>query len=82
MIARLNVGGPAIHVINLNIGLDPARFESILVTGTENPGEGTLLDLAVERGIRPIVIPQIVAEATIKPRDLRALMALYRLIRR
>ena len=82
VIARLNVGGPAIHVINLNTGLAPARFESTLVTGTENPGEGTLLDLAVERGIRPIVIPQIVAEATLKPRDLKALIALYRLLRR
>jgi len=81
VIARLNVGGPAIHVINLNTGLDPARFESILVTGTENPGEGTLLDLAVERGIRPVVIPQIVAEATLKPRDLKALISLYRLMR-
>src|SRR5262249_39533390 len=82
VIARLNVGGPAIHVINLNTGLDPAQFESILVTGTENPGEGTLLDLALGRGIRPIVIPQIVAEATLKPRDLKALIALYRLLRR
>ena len=82
MIARLNVGGPAIHVINLNAGLDRARFESILITGTENPGEGTLLDLAVERGIQPIVIPEIVAEATLKPRDLKALAALYRLLRR
>jgi len=82
VIARLNVGGPAIHVINLNAGLDRARFESILITGTENPGEGTLLDLAVERGIQPIVIPEIVAEATLKPRDLKALAALYRLLRR
>jgi len=82
VIARLNVGGPAIHVINLNTGLDPARFESILVTGNENPGEGTLLDLAVAHGIRPVVIPQIVAEATLKPRDLKALIALYRLMRR
>jgi glycosyltransferase involved in cell wall biosynthesis len=82
VIARLNVGGPAIHVINLNTGLDPARFESILVTGIENPGEGSLLDLAVEHGIEPVVIPEIVAEATLKPRDLKALVALYRLLRR
>jgi glycosyltransferase involved in cell wall biosynthesis len=82
VIARLNVGGPAIHVINLNTGLDPARFESILVTGIENPGEGSLLDLAVEHGIQPVVIPEIVAEATLKPRDLKALVALYRLLRR
>jgi glycosyltransferase involved in cell wall biosynthesis len=82
VIARLNIGGPAIHVINLTTGLDPARFESVLVTGLENPGEGSLLDLAVERGIQPVVIPEIVAEATLKPRDLKALVALYRLLRR
>jgi glycosyltransferase involved in cell wall biosynthesis len=82
VIARLNVGGPAIHVINLTTGLDSTRFESILVTGIENPGEGSLLDLAVEHGIQPVVIPEIVAEATLKPRDLKALVALYRLLRR
>ena len=82
VIARLNVGGPAIHVINLTRGLDAARFDSTLVTGTENPGEGSMLDLALEQGVRPIVIPEIVGQATLKPRDLKALIALYRLIRR
>ena len=37
VIARLNVGGPAIHVINLTRGLDATRFDTTLVTGTENP---------------------------------------------
>ena len=82
VIARLNVGGPAIHVINLTCGLDATRFASTLVTGTENPGEGSMFDLALERGVRPVVIPEIVGQATLKPRDLKALIALYRLIRR
>ena len=82
IIARMNVGGPAIHVVNLTAGLDPSRFDSILVTGTENPGEGSLLDLALARRIEPVVIPEIVGQATLKPRDLKALIALYRLIRR
>jgi lipopolysaccharide/colanic/teichoic acid biosynthesis glycosyltransferase len=82
VIARMNVGGPAIHVVNLTAGLDPARFDSILVTGTENPGEGSLLDLALARGIEPVVIPEIVGQATLKPRDWKALIALYRLMRR
>jgi lipopolysaccharide/colanic/teichoic acid biosynthesis glycosyltransferase len=82
VIARMNVGGPAIHVVNLTAGLDRARFDSVLVTGTENPGEGSLLDLALARGIEPVVIPEIVGQATLKPRDLKALIALYRLIRR
>ena len=41
VIARMNVGGPAIHVVDLTAGLDPARFDSVLVTGTENPGESS-----------------------------------------
>lgn len=81
VIARLNIGGPAIHVTTLTAGLDPCRFESLLVTGTENPGEGSLLDAALARGIRPVVIPEIVGEFSLKPRDAKALVALYRLMR-
>jgi glycosyltransferase involved in cell wall biosynthesis len=82
IIARLNIGGPAIHVVNLNNGLDPNRFESMLVSGTENPGEGSMLDYALSHGVQPIVISEIVGEATFKPRDSKALFKLYRLIRR
>src|SRR4030042_4414604 len=82
IIARLNIGGPAIHVVNLNNGLNPKRFESLLVSGTENPGEGSMLDSALSHGVQPIVIPEIVGEATFKPRDLKALAKLYRLMRR
>ena len=41
-----------------------------------------MLDLALSRGIEPLVIPEIVGQATLKPRDLKALIALYRLMRR
>ncbi len=78
----MNVGGPAIHVVNLTAGLDPARFECQLVTGTENPGEGTLMGMALEHHIEPIVIPEMVGQLSLKPRDLKALIALYQLIRR
>lgn len=82
VIARLNIGGPAIHVINLTADLDPARFESVLVTGTESRGEGSMLDLARARGVTPVIIPGMVGEATLNQRDLKALVALYRLFRR
>jgi glycosyltransferase involved in cell wall biosynthesis len=81
VLSRLNIGGPAIHVITLTAGLDPARFDSLLVTGTENAGEGSMLDLAVSQGVRPVVIPEIVGEAQFRGRDVTALLALYRLIR-
>ncbi|MEM4188093.1 MAG: glycosyltransferase family 4 protein [Candidatus Hadarchaeum sp.] len=82
IIARLNIGGPPIHVINLNSCLDPLRFSSLLVCGIENPGEGSMLDYAFTRGVQPISIPEIVGEATFKYRDLKALIKLYQLIRR
>jgi glycosyltransferase involved in cell wall biosynthesis len=80
VIARLNIGGPAIHVTLLTERLDPTRYESILVTGTEGPGEGNYLALH-GRAIRNVVtVPALGRE--IGPRDLPALGALVRLIRR
>lgn len=57
IIARLNIGGPAIHTILLSEGLDKSRFETVLVTGTPEKGEGDMLYLAEEKGVRPIIIP-------------------------
>ena len=81
IISRLIIGGPTVHVIGLNTGLDPTRFTQMLVAGLENPGEGSLLDEAFARSVKPIVIPEIVAEANLKLRDITALLKLYRLIR-
>jgi len=59
IIARLNIGGPSLHVLNLNNGLDHSRYESVLVTGMEEPHEGTLKDLAASRGVHMEVIPEM-----------------------
>jgi glycosyltransferase involved in cell wall biosynthesis len=80
VVTRLNIGGPAIHVVNLTAGLDPNRFESQLVCGTELAGEGSMLDLARERGLEPIQIPDIVNEFGLKAKDARAVRRLYRLM--
>lgn len=45
IIARVNVGGPAIHVSLLSRRLDPARFQTELVVGTEGEEEGNHLAL-------------------------------------
>lgn len=83
VIARLNVGGPARHVALLNSGMDAdRRFRSWLVTGTENPSEGTLLDYAQARGVEPVVIPEILGQASLTPGDLVALAKLTALTRR
>jgi glycosyltransferase involved in cell wall biosynthesis len=78
VIARLNIGGPAIHTILLTARLDPARFESTLVTGVEAEYEGNMLELAAQRGVQPLVIPQLGRE--ISPlKDWVTLVKLYRL---
>ena len=81
IIARLNIGGPSLHVVNLNRELSSDRFESLLVTGRPNPGEGSLLDYAQENEVHPVAIPQMVGEASLGPRDIVALLKLYRLLR-
>lgn len=80
IIARLNIGGPSLHVVNLNKGLSSDRFESLLVIGSPNPGEGSMLDYAQENGVQPLTIPEMVGEASLRPRDLKALWMLYRIL--
>lgn len=81
VIARLNVGGPAVHIIQLTSGLDSQRFKQLVVTGVEGPGEASMLPLARARGVEPEVIPELGRE--ISPRDdVVALVKLYRLFRR
>ena len=82
VIARLNVGGPAIHVVNLNAGLQPKGFESVLICGNGHPAEGSMLDYAASRGVQPVIIPEIVNEFSLKPRDAKAVATLYRLMRK
>lgn len=45
IIARLNIGGPAIHATLLTERLDPSRYESRLLAGSEGEEEGSYLDL-------------------------------------
>ncbi|MGH2669012.1 MAG: glycosyltransferase, partial [bacterium] len=44
IIARLNIGGPAIHTMLLSERLGHPAFESLLVTGRLEPGEGDMSD--------------------------------------
>jgi glycosyltransferase involved in cell wall biosynthesis len=80
-ITRLNVGGPAIHAILLTRGLQNDRFASVLVTGREAPHEGSMRDLARRHGVEPRVVHELGREVS-PLNDLRATLAMYRLIRR
>jgi glycosyltransferase involved in cell wall biosynthesis len=45
VIARMNVGGPALQVTGLVEGMDPTRFDHRLLTGFVEEGEGDHLEL-------------------------------------
>lgn len=80
VIARLNIGGPAIHTILLTKLLSPERFSSTLVTGIVSQSEGDMRYFADEQGIAPSIIPELGREIHWY-HDLLALWKLYRLIR-
>ena len=42
IIDRLNVGGPALHAVLVSAGLDPSRFQTLLVHGDIEPSEGDM----------------------------------------
>jgi glycosyltransferase involved in cell wall biosynthesis len=85
IIARLNVGGPAIHVGLLTARLDPARFESLLAAGTPGAAEGSMFDLrpslAAEVGDRLVTVPGLGRDVS-GAGDVRATIALTQLVRR
>ena len=79
IIARLNIGGPALHCIILNSELVPRNYKSLLVTGVESPTEGNMYDLARRKAVKPIVIDALGREIFFKE-DFRALIRLIKLI--
>ncbi len=59
VIARMNMGGPAYHVSLLSGGLDPDRYETLLVAGQVSAGEAPLTDLAERHGARLLMLGQL-----------------------
>jgi glycosyltransferase involved in cell wall biosynthesis len=81
VIARLNMGGPAHHVGLLGSGLDPARYDTLLLYGNLGAGEDSLEPAVRARGIQMTQVPGLRPE--IRPwDDVRALAALIREMRR
>ena len=66
IIARLNVGGPAKHVVWLTSGLDEAGYRSLLVAGSVPEGEEDMGYFADELGVKPLYIPEMSREISLK----------------
>ncbi|HEX3280228.1 MAG TPA: glycosyltransferase [Pyrinomonadaceae bacterium] len=80
VIARLNVGGPAKHVVWVTHGLSAPQFDSLLVAGTVPPGEEDMGYFADQLGVAPVFLPEMSREVSLK--DAITVWKLYRLFRR
>jgi len=81
VIARLNVGGPALHVAYLTAGLAERGYDTTLVAGTIARGEESMAFVADAHNVHVETLSDLHRE--ISPiRDLRAILRLARLIRR
>lgn len=57
IIARLNIGGPAIHAILLSASLNNSKYETFLVCGSLSEKEGDMSYYALEKGVKFNIIP-------------------------
>src|SRR5215213_8448345 len=80
IIARLNVGGPAKHVVWLTAGLLEAGFNTVLVAGTVPEGEEDMSYFAAEAGVTPLYLREMSREISLK--DAVTVWKLFRLFLR
>jgi len=81
VIARLNMGGPALHVAYLSAGLAERGYETTLVAGSLARGEESMAGVAERLGVPIVTLAELHRE--ISPlRDLRAVYRLAGIIRR
>src|SRR4051812_18488998 len=76
IIARLNIGGPAIQAASLSRSLAPFGYESLLIFGQLSPGEGDMRYLLTQ-DVATDMVPTLGRE--VAPwKDLRAWWHIYR----
>lgn len=80
IIARLNVGGPAKHVVWLTTGLQDEVYRSLLVAGSVPAGEEDMGYFAEEAGVTPYYIPEMSREISLN--DAVTVWKLFRLFLR
>jgi glycosyltransferase involved in cell wall biosynthesis len=81
VIARLNMGGPALHVAYLTEGLARRGYATTLVAGTLARGEDSMQFVAERHGVEVVRVDELHREVSLV-RDLVAAFRLARLIRR
>ncbi len=82
IIARLNIGGPAIHTVLLSSELNKTSlYKDILVCGKVKDCEGDMSYLAAEKGLTPIIVPQLGRDISLYG-DFLAFLKIYSILRR
>jgi glycosyltransferase involved in cell wall biosynthesis len=81
VIARLNMGGPALHVAYLTAGLRERGYETTLVAGSLARGEDSMAFVADGLDVHVASVPELSREISVL-RDLRSVLHVARLIRR
>jgi glycosyltransferase involved in cell wall biosynthesis len=80
VIARLNMGGPALHVAYLSAGLAERGYDTTLVAGSLAQGEESMAGVAADLRVPVVAVPELHRE--ISPfRDLHAVYRLGAIVR-
>jgi glycosyltransferase involved in cell wall biosynthesis len=80
VIARLNIGGPAIQAVSLSDHLSRDGYKTLLVSGKVAPHEGDMAYFAEQRGVKPVILPKMGREIN-PPGDMKSLIDLRKLIK-
>ena len=81
LIARLNIGGPAIQAITLSSELSKDQYQTLLVCGSLSPGEGDMAYLALHKGVHRFIIKELGRNISLLD-DLKALFIIRKIIKR
>ena len=80
VIARLNMGGPAIHVSNLAAGLETRGYHTTLVAGSLARGEDSMAYVAERLGVKVVDVPDMQREVA-PLHDIRSIRRLTAIMR-
>lgn len=80
IIARLNVGGPAIQAITLTSEFSGEEYQTMLVCGNVGPNEGDMSYLAGGKNVKPFIVQELGREISAVD-DFKAFLSLRKIIR-
>jgi glycosyltransferase involved in cell wall biosynthesis len=80
LIARLNIGGPAIQAVNLSSELSGNHYQTLLVCGRLSSGEGDMTYLADEKKVEPLVIQEFGRDISLLD-DLKSFFIIRKIIK-